>query len=75
MLYSMLHLLTHSHTSLPYFLLIAIPICLIPLSFNFSADGVVRVYTGDSFQTKPMEKVNPCLLGKEDGEGPLESSE
>lgn len=61
------------------------PASLIPLSFNFSAETyktsnnygsrVVSAYTGGGFQTKPLEKVNQCLLGKEDGERLLESGE
>lgn len=74
------HLLTHIQAYLfPFFY--TIPTSSIPLSFNFYAEKhkasndyrsrVVKVYIDGGFQTKPLEKVNQCLLGKEDGEGPL----
>lgn len=66
---------------IPFPIFYTIPTSSIPLSFNFSAathkassnygNRVVKVYIGGGFQTKPLEKVNQCLLGKEDGEGPL----
>lgn len=72
---------THKQAYLIHFSPITIPASLIPLSFNFSAETyktsnnygnrVVSADTGGGFQTKPLEKVNQCLLGKEDGERPI----